>query len=159
MGELCSKTKKVEKSRGDEQYRVSLDLTKFDGDGFPNFICGGSGLTEYEAIVEASKVALRDFSVEARKVEDCIKQDDDEKGKFHMVKDEIKSQTKKLMKILNGVDEEYRDEIDQLKLKVNYLEETVDKLNKQVIKKDLKIRELQCKDTKLEKQKATGVES
>merc|ERR1712098_23924 len=103
-----------------------------------------------------SKTALTFyFGVDARRVEDSI-YDDDEIGKFHRVKEEIKSQSKKLMKMVKDIDEDYRDEIEQLKLKTNYLEETVEKLNKQISKKDLKIRELQCQVTK--KQKATGVE-
>merc|ERR1712098_130317 len=147
------------KEKGYVQYTVSLNLTKEDGDGFPNFMSKGSGWTPYEAVIEASKTALTFyFGVDARRVEDSIydDDDDDEIGKFHRVKEEIKSQSKKLMKMVKDIDEDYRDEIEQLKLKTNYLEETVEKLNKQISKKDLKIRELQCQVTK--KQKATGVE-
>ena len=79
----------VNQARGEVKYKVSLNLTKYDGDGFPTLWFFGTGWSPLDAIENAmeSYTKLPGHSYSRVKLK---------KKKVYIVKEDIESYTKEI---------------------------------------------------------------
>jgi len=102
--ELC-------KPRGEVKYKVSLNLTKYDGDGFPTLWFFGTGWSPLDAIENAmeSYTKLPGHGYSRVKVK---------KKKVYIVKEDIESYTKEINQKMIDASKETRVQIKQLKFEL-----------------------------------------
>jgi len=164
--------------RGEVKYKVSLNLTQYDGDGWPNFVFFGTGWSPLDAIENAMESYTKLLGNGYSRVK--VK-----KKKVYVVKEDIESFTKEINQKINDANKETLAKFNELKeefsnlkvfnskneIKVAELEKEImekdisnhkkdlelDKLGKQLMEKDLGLKALQFKVTQLEKQKTNGI--
>ena len=94
--------------RGEVKYKVSLNLTQYDGDGWPNFVFFGTGWSPLDAIENAMESYTKLLGNGYSRVK--VK-----KKKVYIVKEDIESYTKEINQKINDANKETLVLLKQLK--------------------------------------------